>query len=160
MTDARARHASLVRIHALQETKRKLEEWKLADFARRTRAVAQAQEETIAALNADTPLKGLFVESGAKRLESLARQRRQLEAASERQEEAVRVEARREKAAGILKAEAARQVEDERRRKEDLDILEAFLAGGGEAQIGSLRKEAPITQASSPQASGKGGSVA
>ncbi|WP_372424695.1 hypothetical protein [Salinarimonas chemoclinalis] len=130
MTDARTRHAALVRIRALQETKRKLEEWKLADFTRRARAVSDAEAQTIAALNADGPLKGLFVESGARRLESLARQRRSLEAATERQGEAMRVEARREKAACILEKEAARRVEEERRRQEDLAILEAFLAGG------------------------------
>ncbi|MGJ3265505.1 MAG: hypothetical protein ACFE0R_19980 [Salinarimonas sp.] len=135
-SDARARHAALVRIHGLQETKRKLEEWKLADFARRARTVAEAQAQTIAALNSDGPLKGLFVESGARRLESLARRRRDLEAAVERQGEAVRAEARREKAAGILEKEAARLVEEERRRREDLAVIEAFLARGADASPG------------------------
>ncbi|WP_043539019.1 hypothetical protein [Salinarimonas rosea] len=150
MTDARARHAALVRIRALQETKRKLEEWKLADFTRRARAVADAEARTIAALNADGPLKGLFVESGARRLESLARQRRSLEAATERQGEAVRAEARREKVAGILEQEAARRVEEERRRREDLAILESFLAGRDPEGAGTSAPGASLGQAPAP----------
>lgn len=128
MTDVRARQRTLARIHAVQAQKRRLEEWKLADFARRARAVEEAQAQTIAAMNAGSPLHGLFVEQTARRLESLARQRRSLEGAIARQGEAVRAEARREKAAAALLADADRKAEEERRRIADLEALEAFLA--------------------------------
>lgn len=128
MTDARAREKALSRIAAVQAQKRRLEEWKLADVHRRARAVAEAEAQTVAAMNDGSPLHGLFVAQAGRRLESLARQRRSLEAAIARQGEAVRAEARREKAAEALLADAARRAEEERRRRADLEILEAMLA--------------------------------
>ncbi|WP_349369597.1 hypothetical protein [Salinarimonas sp.] len=128
MTDARARAKALSRIAAVQAQKRRLEEWKLADFHRRARAVAEAEAQTLAAMGEGSALHGLFVAQAAKRLDSLGRQRRSLEGAIERQGEAVRAEARREKAAEALLADAARRAEEERRRRADLEILEAMLA--------------------------------
>jgi len=137
VTDARSREKALARIHAVQAQKRRLEEWKLADFTRRTRAVVEAEAHTIAAMNDGSPLHGLFVEQTARRLESLARQRRSLEAAIARQGEAVRAEARREKAADALLSDAARRAEEERRRIADLEALEAFLARDGHGDGGA-----------------------
>lgn len=128
MTDVRARQRTLARIRAVQAQKRRLEEWKLADVTRRARAVAEAQAQTIAAMNEGSALHGLFVAQTARRLESLARRRRSLEDAIIRQGEAVRAEARREKTAEALLADADRKAEAERRRIADLEALEAFLA--------------------------------
>jgi uncharacterized coiled-coil protein SlyX len=66
-------HARKVhRILAVQQQLHRIEQWRLADLRGRLEQLAAAQEDLIAALNEDDALQGLFIDSMARRLQSLS----------------------------------------------------------------------------------------
>ena len=73
------------RILALQEQLHRIEQWRLADLKVREQELAAAQEELIAALNEDSALQGLFIDSMARRLQSLSEEAMKTQQAKELQ---------------------------------------------------------------------------
>jgi hypothetical protein len=60
------------RILAVQQQMHRIEEWKLADLRRRLEQLAADQKDLIGALNEDDALQGLFIDSMARRLQTLS----------------------------------------------------------------------------------------
>ena len=60
------------RILALQQQLHRIEQWRLADLQIREEELAAEQTDLIAALNEDNALQGLFIDSMARRLQSLS----------------------------------------------------------------------------------------
>jgi hypothetical protein len=81
--DRRLRKA--VRLLNVQEQLHKIAEWKLASLQRQSTDLQNAQEVLIETLNNDEMLHGLFVESRAKRLQTLAGEESQVKQAQETQ---------------------------------------------------------------------------
>ncbi|MGY2050556.1 hypothetical protein [Methylobacterium sp. JK268] len=127
------RLARAKRLMALQEQMRRAAEWELAETRRRVEA-ADAQESALLGSLGDTAVAGLFLEAAARCLRTIAGERSALDAAAQRQQEAVRERAlaqkRSERQVASLGAQARR--EDERR-----DLLERLdgLAAGGDASL-------------------------
>jgi hypothetical protein len=66
-------HARKVhRILAVQQQLHRIEQWRLADLRARLEQLAADQRDLIGALNEDDALQGLFIDSMARRLQSLS----------------------------------------------------------------------------------------
>ncbi|MFC4173656.1 hypothetical protein ACFOYU_16595 [Microvirga sp. GCM10011540] len=77
------------RLLKVQEQLQKMAEWKLADLSRQAAELRNAQETLIQTLNDDEVLHGLFVESRARRLQTLAGEANQVDEAQEAQKKVV-----------------------------------------------------------------------
>jgi hypothetical protein len=73
------------RLLKVQEQLHKIAEWNLIGLQRRAKELQDAQETLIHTLNNDEVLHGLFVESRARRLQTLAGEASQVEIAREEQ---------------------------------------------------------------------------
>jgi CRP-like cAMP-binding protein len=108
---------------AVQQQLHRIEEWRLAELRARLDELAADQKELIAALNEDDALQGLFIDSMARRLQSLS------EAASatgkDTQLQAVRL---LEQAGRLICAERLAKAADlqELRSNEKRDLAEAI----------------------------------
>jgi CRP-like cAMP-binding protein len=111
------------RMLAVQQQLHRIEEWRLAELRARLDELAADQKELIAALNEDDALQGLFIDSMARRLQSLS------EAASatgkDTQLQAVRL---LEQAGRLICAERLAKAADlqELRSNEKRDLAEAI----------------------------------
>jgi CRP-like cAMP-binding protein len=111
------------RMLAVQQQLHRIEEWRLAELRARLDELAADQKELIAALNEDDALQGLFIDSMARRLQSLS------EAASatgkDTQLQAVRL---LEQAGRLICAERLAKAADlqELRSNEKSDLAEAI----------------------------------
>jgi hypothetical protein len=111
------------RMLAVQQQLHRIEEWRLAELRARLDELAADQKELIAALNEDDALQGLFIDSMARRLQSLS------EAASatgkDTQLQAVRL---LEQASRLICAERLAKAADlqELRSNEKSDLAEAI----------------------------------
>ena len=124
--DSRVRKAE--RIVAVQRQLQRIEDWKMAELDRRLAELDAGQRELILALNGDEALHGLFIDSMARRLRSLAeeadRTAREKEAqAAKRLEQAGRV-----KVAERISETIDRETQAAEARKELLDIAERYVA--------------------------------
>jgi hypothetical protein len=126
--DRRARKSR--RILAAQQQLHRIEQWKLAQLQARLAELETEQLELIGALNDTHALHGLFIDTMARRLGSLAeeasRVAREKDAQSlELVEHAVRV-----RLADRLVRAIALEVQIEEERKQLLDIVEQFVGRG------------------------------
>lgn len=122
------RQAGFARIHAVETQHKRIAEAKLAGLRRQAEALAVAQRDTVAALNADGPLHGLFVNSMARNLRRLGAE---LAAVTERwaaEEERLLLHARRAKVAARAAAAAAAEHRRARERVHLAEIIESALA--------------------------------
>ena len=124
--DSRVRKAE--RIVAVQRQLQRIEDWKMAELDRRLAELDAGQRELILALNGDEALHGLFIDSMARRLRSLAeeadRTAREKDAqAAKRLEQAGRV-----KVAERISETIDREAQAAEARKELLDIAERYVA--------------------------------
>jgi uncharacterized coiled-coil protein SlyX len=125
MIDDRARKSR--RILAAQQQLHRIEQWRMAQLQGRLAELEAAQVELIGALNDTNALHGLFIDTMARRLGSLAeeadRVAREKDAQSiELAEHAVRVRLA-DRLAQTIALEGAREEE----RKQLLDIVEQFI---------------------------------
>lgn len=114
------------RLLSVQRQLRKIEEAKLAEVQRRLQDVKDEQVALVAAMNDDGALQGLFLDTMARRLKSLAELEGKVEVLVARQAMAVRVEATKEKAAEKLsdRREAeARSLEAQKQLDEILELI-------------------------------------
>lgn len=121
----------LERLKRVQEKRRAIEEWRLADLRRRDAALAAEAHEILDSLGETTGLSGLFLEAKASTLKHKEGERTRLvsqeAAVRERLREAQGMEKRLERLAG-----EARRGEDARAEAVNLsDTLEAYLAARG-----------------------------
>lgn len=116
------------RVAGLQAQIKRLEEWRLGDLERRLAAGEAAQRELIAALNADHPLYGLFIDAMARCLRALAEEAGRTRDVRDVQARRLLACAGRLKTAERLAAAADRAALREIGKKELLDLVEALAA--------------------------------
>ncbi|WP_157961486.1 hypothetical protein [Microvirga flavescens] len=112
------------RLLKVQEQMHRIAEWKLAGLQRQASELRDAQETLIQTLNDDDALHGLFVAPAARRLQQLAGQSSQVEAAQTAQSQIVLDKAmqvkRTERMVGTLEQEHRRNTE----KKDYLSLLD------------------------------------
>jgi hypothetical protein len=119
---------TLTRIVEVKEHQRRSAEWRLARLRRQKQTVLEDQESVIAALNADQPLHGLFVENMARHLRVLDERLEALRRAEERLVAELERQTIQLKQAERMQTEAARQESRAREWKELSEVIEAALA--------------------------------
>jgi hypothetical protein len=124
------RAAKAKRILAAQQKLHRMEQWKLAELQQRLAALKAAQVALIEALNGENALHGLFIDTTARRLGSLAEEEQSVmrstsEQASRTQEHAVRA-----RVSERFAQATAQDLERELERKELMEIIEQLLATG------------------------------
>ncbi len=122
------RAAKARRILAAQQQLHRIEQWKLAELQRELADLTSAQMEIISALNDSNALHGLFIDTTARRLGTLAEEaervtRKKNDQSLRTTEHAVRV-----RASERLEQAVTHELERELEGKELLDIIEQFLA--------------------------------
>lgn len=126
----RKRLQNLTRIVEVKEHQRRAAEWRLARLRQQELALLEDQRSVIAALNADQPLHGLFVETMARHLraasEKLEVLRRSIEIrASELEAQSIQL-----KQAERLLRDAAREHSRATEWKELEQVIDARMARG------------------------------
>lgn len=127
----RARKAR--RVASVQAQIQKLEQWKLSELQRQLLAGEAAQRELIAALNADHPLYGLFIDAMASRLRTLAAETGRTREARDAHVQHLLACTGRLKTAERLATAADRAALRDRSRSELLDLIEVLTASGTQA---------------------------
>jgi hypothetical protein len=108
-----------------------LEERKKLELQRRYDELERSQVEVIGALNADDALHGLFVDTTAKFLKSLAQEAQRVAQARELQSEKLRERATKMKTAERLK-DSLEQIEARRGGEKELqDVIERYTGRRG-----------------------------
>jgi uncharacterized coiled-coil protein SlyX len=119
------------RILAAQEQLHRIEQWKMSDIERRLADLEAMQVELIGALNDTNALHGLFIDTTARRLSSIAEEAERV--GREKAVQALRVKehATRVKICERIAVERAQEFEREKEGKELLDIVEQFVGRKG-----------------------------
>jgi hypothetical protein len=122
------RAAKARRILAAQQQLHRIEQWKLAELQRELADLTSAQMEIIGALNDSNALHGLFIDTTARRLGTLAEEaervtRRTADQSLRTTEHAVRV-----RASERLEQAVTQELERELEGKELLEVIEQYLA--------------------------------
>jgi hypothetical protein len=119
------------RLLSVLEQLHEIEERKKQELQRRFSELERSQEEIINALNADDALHGLFVDTTAKFLKSLAQEAQRVSQAHELQSEKLRERATTMKTAERLK-DNLEQIEARRGGERELqDVIERYTGRKG-----------------------------
>jgi hypothetical protein len=124
----RARAAKSKRILAAQQQLLRIEQWKMAELQRRLAELTSAQLELIAALNDSSALHGLFIDTTARRLSSLAEEAERVARTKNVQSLKVNEHEGRVRVSARLERSVGQELERELERKELLEVIEQFLA--------------------------------
>ncbi len=112
---------------AAQQQLHRIEQWKMADLQRRLGDLEVSQLELISALNDTNALHGLFIDTMARRLSSLAEEAERVAREKNAQSLKLTDHAARVRIAERLAEAIALDVQREDERKELLDIVEQVL---------------------------------
>ena len=112
---------------AAQQQLHRIEQWKMADLQRRLGDLEVSQLELISALNDTNALHGLFIDTMARRLSSLAEEAERVAREKNAQSLKLTDHAGRVRIAERLAEAIALEVQREDERKELLDIVEQVL---------------------------------
>jgi hypothetical protein len=123
------------RVLALQRQLNRIEQWKLAELQMRLAALDTAQRELIGALNEDHALHGLFIDTMAQRLGSLAEEEAQVKRAKDVQTLLALESATREKLAERMARAGDRDAQREEDARRLLDIVEGLLQRRRDASL-------------------------
>jgi hypothetical protein len=123
--DERARRSR--RVLAAQQQLHRIEQWKLAQLQARLAGLETEQVELIGALNGTHALHGLFIDTMARRLTSLAEEASRVTSEKDAQSLELAVHAVRVRLAERLAQAIAQEVRHEQERKQLLDIVEQFV---------------------------------
>jgi hypothetical protein len=115
------------RILAAQQQLHRIEQWKLAQLQARLAELENAQVELIGALNDTNALHGLFIDTMARRLGSLAEEASRVGREKDAQALELARYAVRVRLADRLAQSIALEVRQEEERKQLLDIAEQFV---------------------------------
>ena len=121
---------TLARIVEVKEHQRRAAEWRLARLRQEELAVQEDQRSVIAALNADQPLHGLFVETMARHLRAASEKLDALRRAIELQAAELEDQTSQLKQAERLSRDSTRQHHRAVERKELSEMIDAALARG------------------------------
>jgi len=112
-----------------------IEEQKKLQLQRRAEELDRSQKELINALNADDALHGMFIDTTARFLKSLAHEAQRVAEAQELQAERLRVQATKMKTAERL-TDNLEQIEERRGAEKELqDVIERYT---GRRRVASL----------------------
>jgi hypothetical protein len=115
------------RILSTEQQLHRMEQWKLADIERRLADLEAMQMELIGALNDTNALHGLFIDTMARRLSSIAEEVARVAREKERQAMILKEHATRVKVCERLAQEHRQEYEQEKEGKELLEIVEQFV---------------------------------
>lgn len=121
---------TLARIVEVKEHQRRAAEWRLARLRQEELAVQEDQRSVIAALNADQPLHGLFVETMARHLRAASEKLDALRRAIDLQAAELEDQTSQLKQAERLSRDSTRQHDRAVERKELSEMIDAALARG------------------------------
>lgn len=115
------------RVLALQQQLNRIEQWKLAELQRRLAGLETEQRELIGALNEDHALHGLFIDTMARRLSSLAEEA--VVVGRDKDAQSVRAVEHSAKVKLAERLAEARDLDVQRAddRRQLLDMIEQFL---------------------------------
>jgi hypothetical protein len=122
------RAAKARRILAAQQQLHRIEQWKLAELQRALADLTSAQLEIIGALNDTNALHGLFIDTTARRLGTLAEEAERVNRKTTDQSLRTTEHAVRVRASERLEQAVAQELQRELEGKELLDIIEQHLA--------------------------------
>jgi hypothetical protein len=122
------RAAKARRILAAQQQLHRIEQWKLAELQRALADLTSAQLEIIGALNDNNALHGLFIDTTARRLGTLAEEAERVNRKTTDQSLRTTEHAVRVRASERLEQAVAQELQRELEGKELLDIIEQHLA--------------------------------
>jgi hypothetical protein len=122
------RAAKARRILAAQQQLHRIEQWKLAELQRALADLTSAQLEIIGALNGTNALHGLFIDTTARRLGTLAEEAERVNRKTTDQSLRTTEHAVRVRASERLEQAVAQELQRELEGKELLDIIEQHLA--------------------------------
>jgi hypothetical protein len=122
------RAAKARRILAAQQQLHRIEQWKLAELQRALADLTSAQLEMIGALNDTNALHGLFIDTTARRLGTLAEEAERVNRKTTDQSLRTTEHAVRVRASERLEQAVAQELQRELEGKELLDIIEQHLA--------------------------------
>ena len=120
----------LQRIVAVQQQMQRIEEWKLAELQRRLAALDASQRDLIEALNEDSVLHGLFVETTARHLNALAKESGRVDGEKAAQVPKLAEQTTRLRLAERLSATADLDAQRAMDRAMLLELIEAILKRG------------------------------
>jgi hypothetical protein len=124
------RAAKAKRILAAQQKLHRMEQWKLAELQQQLAALKAAQIELIDALNGENALHGLFIDTTARRLGTLAEQEQNVAHAAHEQSLRTKEHAARERVSERFAQATVQDLERELERKELVETIEQLLATG------------------------------
>lgn len=124
------RAAKAKRILAAQQKLHRMEQWKLAELQQRLAALKAAQVALIEALNGENALHGLFIDTTARRLGSLAEEEQSVMRATSEQALRTKEHAVRARVSERFAHATAQDLEREVERKELMEIIDQLLATG------------------------------
>jgi hypothetical protein len=119
------------RILAAEEQLHRIEQWKMSDLERRLADLEAMQVELISALNDTNALHGLFIDTTARRLSSIAEEAERVGREKAVQALKLKEHATRVKVCERLALERAQDFEREKEGKELLDVVEQFVGRKG-----------------------------
>jgi hypothetical protein len=119
------------RILAAEEQLHRIEQWKMSDIERRLADLEAMQVELIGALNDTNALHGLFIDTTARRLSSIAEEAERVGREKAVQALKVKEHATRVKICERIAVERAQEFEREEEGKELLDVVEQFVGRKG-----------------------------
>jgi hypothetical protein len=119
------------RILAAEEQLHRIEQWKMSDIERRLADLDAMQVELIGALNDTNALHGLFIDTTARRLSSIAEEAERVGREKAVQALKVKEHATRVKICERIAVERAQEFEREEEGKELLDVVEQFVGRKG-----------------------------
>ncbi len=119
------------RILAAEEQLHRIEQWKMSDIERRLADLEAMQVELIGALNDTNALHGLFIDTTARRLSSIAEEAERVGREKAVQALKVKEHATRVKICERIAVERAQEFKREEEGKELLDVVEQFVGRKG-----------------------------
>ena len=129
----RARDRQSQRILTVQRQLHRIEQWKMAELEQRLADLDATQRDLISALNEDHALHGLFLDTMARRLKSLAEEADRVMPLKQAQSLVLLAQAVRSRLAERLARAARQDLERETERKELLEIVDQFLRSAAQA---------------------------
>jgi len=121
------------RILSVQRQLSRIEEQRMADLNRRLSELETSQRDLIAALNEDHALHGLFIDTTARRLRSMAEEAGRVGRAREAQSQRLLDRAAQVRCAERALERAAQDADRALGRRELLDIVERFVGRSSQA---------------------------
>ena len=125
--------AKIHRILGVQQQLHRIEEWRLADLDRALLALAATEQELIRALNEDDALQGLFIDTTARRLASIAEEAARVGKEKTAQEQRLLEHAARKVCAERLAQAVDREVAQAAEKRALVDAIERFIAPAAQA---------------------------